>query len=688
MATSGAPETSSGRQRLRWQVADATPPGCTQQSLFDEPERVIGKGEFRGLEFLHVRARSIINRVDSRSPVPFEHTINAYRGCSHACTYCVSGDTAVLMADGRTKRISEVRPGDRVYGTERRGRYRRYVLTDVIDHWSTIKRAYRITMADGTQLVASADHRILSDRGWKHVTGAECGEARRAFLTPNNRLIGTGQFWDMPKHDDEYKRGYLCGMIRGDGSIGHYTYDRPGRDGTVHRFRLALVDLEALDRSRDFLEDLGVKTRTFVFHPGGSTTRRAMAIRTSSKRSVDAIEELIRWEAEPTDEWSKGFLAGIFDAEGSCSRGILRISNTDAEIVDQITTSLRRFGIPCVIERTNTAREKPLLVVRVPGGIREHLRFFHTVDPAITRKRAVEGAALKVWTPNALRVKEIEDLGIEIPMYDITTGTGDFIANGVVSHNCFARPTHEYLGLNTGSDFDRIIVVKVNAVERLRAELLPSRWAGHHIAMGTNTDPYQRAEGKYRLTRGIVEALGEAGNPFSILTKGTLVLRDLDVLTAAAERTKVELAFSIGTLDEDVWRAMEPGTPHPRKRVEAVARLNEAGIPCGVLVAPILPGLSDDPARIDEVVGACVDAGARSITPVLLHLRPGVREHYLAALAEHRPDLVARHRAMYSRGAYASTAERERVRALVRAAVDRHRGSRRPPPMSLRFDRG
>ncbi|HEY3095538.1 MAG TPA: radical SAM protein [Acidimicrobiia bacterium] len=255
---------------------------------------------------------------------------------------------------------------------------------------------------------------------------------------------------------------------------------------------------------------------------------------------------------------------------------------------------------------------------------------------------------------------------------------------------CFARPTHEYLNLNPSTDFDRVIVVKVNAVEKLRAELAPRRWQGDHIAMGTNTDPYQRAEGKYRLTQGIIEVLGEARNPFSILTKGTLVLRDLDRLVEASKRTDVELCFSIGTLDEEVWRATEPGTPHPRKRVEAVARLNDAGIPCGVLVAPILPGLSDRGEQLDDVVRACVDAGAPSISPVLLHLRPGVKEHYLAWLADARPDLLDQHQRLY-RGSYAPARERDHVTQLVRDLVHKHRrGSTgaKAPRLSSRFDPG
>jgi len=243
---------------------------------------------------------------------------------------------------------------------------------------------------------------------------------------------------------------------------------------------------------------------------------------------------------------------------------------------------------------------------------------------------------------------------------------------------CFARPTHEYLGMNLGEDFDRRIVVKVNAVERVRAELSPGRWAGDHIAMGTNTDPYQRCEGKYRLTQGIVGELASAGNPFSILTKSTLILRDLDLLVDAARHIPVRVNFSIGTLDDDVWRMSEPGTPRPQRRIEAVARLNEAGVPCGVLVAPVLPGISDAPEQLDAVIKACVDAGARSITPLLLHLRTGVREHYLEWLAGARPDLLERYRSLYPR-AYASTTTQNDLAATIRALVTGHGGrSARP----------
>jgi DNA repair photolyase len=187
--------------------------------------------------------------------------------------------------------------------------------------------------------------------------------------------------------------------------------------------------------------------------------------------------------------------------------------------------------------------------------------------------------------------------------------------------------------------------------------------------MGTNTDPYQSAEGKYHLTQGIIRTLSDAANPFSILTKSTLVLRDLALLVTAAERTDVRLDMSIGTLDREVWRLTEPGTPPPERRIDAVRRLNEAGVACGVLVAPVLPGLSDGDDQVRSVVTACLDAGAVSVAAVPLHLRPGVKDHYLGWLATARPDLVARHERLFARGAYQPEKERSRIARLASSVM-------------------
>jgi len=251
---------------------------------------------------------------------------------------------------------------------------------------------------------------------------------------------------------------------------------------------------------------------------------------------------------------------------------------------------------------------------------------------------------------------------------------------------CFARPTHTYLDMNAGRDFETKIVVKVNAPEVLRRELAAKRWKGEHIAMGSGTDPYQRAEGRYTLMRGIMKALIDHRNPFSILTKGTLILRDLDLLQRAAEVAPVSAAFSIGTLDEGVWRETEPGTPHPKARIEAIRTLTEAGIPTGVLMAPILPGISDRPEQLREVVEAAIDAGATHVSPILLHLRPGVREEFLPWLKEAHPDLVPRYLQMYQHP-YGPKAMREGLGRQVSSMVSAAGGIRRGVEPARRFFR-
>lgn len=658
---------------VRWRVEEGEEP---QAALFppgagEVVERRPGQGSFRGMEFLHVRAKTIINTLAS-SPLPFRHTVNAYRGCSHACTYCLSADTPVLLANGRHVPIADLKVGDLVYGTTPQGAHRRYVPTPVLAHWSTTKPAYRMLLADGTELVSSADHRFLTGRGWKHVTAGGQGRHRRPHLTTGQSLLGVGGFVAPPADSPDYRQGYLCGIVRGDRHLGSYRYaPRPGGPERGHRFRLALADLEPLSRAQRYLHDFGVETSTFVSTEETNGRLAVRAIRTQRATAVERIRALVAWPDHVSDDWSKGFLAGVFDAEGSRSCGVLRIANTDDEIIDWTKVCLQRFAFDYALEATRD-RVRDLRYVRVRGGLRQHLRLFHLVDPAITRKMTIDGTALK--SDADLRITAIERLGTDIPMFDITTGTGDFIANGVVSHNCFARPSHAWLELDIDEGFDRQVVVKVNAVERLRYELAPRHWKGDPIAMGTNTDPYQRCEGIYSLTRGLIEVLTEARNPFSVLTKSTLVLRDVELLAEASRRTDVKVNLSIATLDTAVWRATEPGTPHPLRRVEAVARLRDAGVHCGVLVAPVLPGLSDGADQLEAVVAACTEAGASDISGgQVVYLKAGTREVFLEHLGRTHPELVERYEALYQ-GTYAPKELRREVGRRLGRALDRHRG--------------
>jgi DNA repair photolyase len=460
---------------MRWndlteqeQGQQPTLPGAVMRT-FDTPG-------FSGMTFYEVRAKSLINHVKG-GRLPFEYTINPYRGCTHACTYCLLGDTPILMAGGQERPLASLSIGDEIIGTVQDGRTHREVETKVLAKWPTLKSAYRVVLADGRRIVASGDHRFLTNRGWRHVANVMFGPQKRPYLTVGNLLVGRNQ-----------------------------------------------------------------------------------------------------------------------------------------EVVE---------------------------------------------------------------------VSAIEPLGRDLPMWDITTGTGDFIANGVISHNCFARHTHTYLDLDAGHDFDSKIVVKVNAVELLRRELAAPSWKGHSIAMGTNVDVYQRAEGRYALMPGILKALREWSNPFSILTKSTLILRDLPLIRAASERARVSIAFSVGFTDERLWRLVESGTPSPLRRMDAVRQFTDAGMRVGVMMAPILPGLSDTDEEIDRTVRGLVGAGAASITPLVLHLRPGAREWFMGWLHRERPDLIPLYERVYRGRSYASTDFQRLVTARVRRACRRHGLDPRDEPARL-----
>ena len=472
-------QTDTGRD----EQAPAAPP--LPLPLAGGVRRTFDTPGFAGITFYEIRAKSIINKVPGQSRVPFQWTLNPYRGCTHACTYCLAGNTPIRMADGSTRALARLRIGDEICGTERRGRTRRYVTTTVLAHWKTVKPAFRVRLADGTDIVASGDHRFLTGHGWKHVAGAANGLGHWPYLVEGDRLVGA---------------------------------------------------------------------------------------------SADGADR--------------------------CAR------------------------------------------IRIEGH--------------------------PVTTHPGLAVVSVASLGTEITMFDITTGTGDFLAAGVVSHNCFARNTHTYLDLDAGRDFDTQVVVKVNAPDLLRRELAAPRWAGGHIAMGTNVDCYQRAEGRYQLMPGIIRALRDFGNPFSILTKGTLILRDLPLLREAATVTSVGLSMSIGFVDEAMWRSVERGTPSPRRRLDAVRTMSDAGFAVSVLMAPILPGLTDTDESIDATVKAIAESGAASVTPLPLHLRPGAREWYLAWLADAHPELLQRYRRLFGSGSYQADAAQRDTTARVRMAARRY----------------
>ncbi|KUI24585.1 radical SAM protein [Mycobacterium sp. IS-1496] len=249
---------------------------------------------------------------------------------------------------------------------------------------------------------------------------------------------------------------------------------------------------------------------------------------------------------------------------------------------------------------------------------------------------------------------------------------------------CFARPTHEYLDFDVGADFDSQVVVKTNVVDVLRRELRRPSWTGDTVALGTNTDPYQRAEGRYALMPGIIAALRDSSTPFSILTKGTLLRRDLPLIAEAAQRVPVSVAVSLAVGDPDLHRNVEPGTPSPQARLALIAAIREAGLDCHVMVAPVLPHLTDSVAHLDALLGEIAAVGARSATVFGLHLRGSTRGWFMAWLARAHPELVGEYRALYRRGAYLPADYREMLRTRAAPLLRKHglTGSpRRPEPL-------
>jgi DNA repair photolyase len=387
-------------------------------------------------------ARSIISRNDSPD-IGFGQSINPYRGCEHACIYCLGGDTPILMADGSERALAEVRVGDAVIGTQVVGADRRYTGTTVLAHWSTTKLAHRMVLANGNQLLASADHRFLGENDWGFVAPGELGSQ----LSSNDKLMG------------------------------------PGR---------------------------------------------------GSRQNIIA--------------------AAV------------------------------------------------------------------TADPE-----------------NA--IARIESLGTSMRLFDITTGTGDFIANGVVSHNCYARPSHGYVGLSPGLDFETKIFYKADAAKLLEKELAAPKYRCSPIMLGANTDPYQPLEKKLKVTRSILEVLLRCKHPVNITTKGALVARDVDLLSALARDNLVRVMFSIPTLDPDMKRILEPRAAAAAAKLKAMRVLADAGVEVGVLVAPIIPVLTEH--EIESVLEAARAAGASLAGYTMLRLPWEVKDLFREWLAEHFPERAA-----------------------------------------------
>src|SRR4051794_29363045 len=319
--------------------------------------------------------------------------------------------------------------------------------------------------------------------------------------------------------------------------------------------------------------------------------------------------------------------------------------------------------------------------LRIDHGSEEEARLAGYRDPAVIRRfDAPEAMDIRFYEVRAKSALNRVPKTSQVP-FRWTVNPYRGCSHACVF--CFARPTHTYLDFDAGRDFEKEIVVKVNVPEVLRAELKRPSWTHEHVALGTNTDPYQWVEGRYKLMPGIWEAFRDTRTPCSVLTKSPLLLRDLALMKEIRDRgIPISANLSVPTLDEKAWRASEPHTPNPRARLEAVGELNRNGIPSGILIAPLMPGINDAPEQVERILELAAENGATGVSGIALHLRGEVRGIFMDWLRSYRPDLVERYEKLYARGAYASPAERERLAALVR------RGQRALPPPDDRYGAG
>ncbi|HJQ70304.1 MAG TPA: hypothetical protein VKA70_15105 [Blastocatellia bacterium] len=553
-----------------------------------------------------IQPKSVLNRSGMGG-----FTLNPYVSCTVGCAYCVEGDTLVSMTDGTTKPIKDLLIGESIIGVRRDDRddgswSYRYAQATVLNKTESLKEAFEVALENNNSVICSGDHRWLTDRGWKYTTGNMHGEGRRAYLTVNNFIRGVGHALRTPHETEDYRRGYLAGLIRGDGLLAKYDYSgkytrhcrkKAQAKDVQHHFRLALSDIEALKRAKEYLSGFGVETRDFEFC-NRNGNKPIHAIRNHSRTAFETITALIA--NRESSEWLRGWLAGIFDAEGSFSR-VVRVSNTDEQMLRITLEAFASLGLRTVREdRVGMASN-----IRLRGGLDEIARFFQLTAPAITRKCDISTTSVR----RATRIVEIRPLGKVIPMFDITTSTENFIANGLISHNCYVpQMPHMQAEARTWGTY---VDIKQDAPRLLERQLARFK-KPTTVFMSTATDPYQPVEERYLITRSMLEVFERhPEHALFILTKQSLVERDAEII---ARLPRAAVGMSISVIDDDLAQVIEPWAPVTSERLATIARLTERGITTYVLWAPaIVPAPMTTEFVIDSV-SRVRESGARALS--------------------------------------------------------------------------
>jgi len=628
--------------------------------------------------FYRDASRTVLVR-NSSPDVGFTWSINPYRGCEHGCTYCLGPDTPILYADMTWRPIGEVRAGDALVGFDELpepGKTRKLRRSIVEAVWWSRQPTSRL-VTDRAEVTTTAEHRWLQERDFRWSRTEQLSPGRRLRSLP----VVTAE-----AIDDDYRVGYIAGLSLGDGTFRYEPGWRSNRLGyPMAYWRIALVDDEPLARVADYVRRFGVDARTRPFFAGAPNRKPMKKVETRSLSSLAILHGLLRVERD-SRSYRKGFVAGFFDAEGH-SGDVLRISQVDLSVLERVRGYARSLGFDFKLE----PRLRGASTLRLVGRIIDRIRFFSVCRPAIARKlEAVLGREMNA-DPEPIRNIEV---GPRRDVVDIQTSTRTFFAAGLATHNCYARPSHEYLGFSAGLDFERRILVKDDAPELLRKTFAAPRWEPDVVALSGNTDCYQPVERRLGITRRCLEVFAEFRNPVAVITKSALVARDADLLGALASDGAAHVFCSVTTLDPDLARRMEPRASSPERRIEAIAKLASAGVPVGVMVAPVIAGLND--AEIPRILEAAAGAGARSASWVLLRLPQPVDEIFVRWLEERLPEKKQRvlshiratrdgrlsdstfGRRMRGQGEYAA-----QIAALFATAARKHGLGQRLPPLDV-----
>jgi DNA repair photolyase len=587
-----------------------------------DPEESGSLPHDRETRYLRDASRSILTRNDSPD-VGFEWSLNPYRGCVHGCAYCLVPETSILYADLNWRPLGDVEVGDLLLGFDEfpdPGRDRKLRTSVVEDVWWSRKPTLRV-IGEETEVVTTEDHRWLRSNGrWAPTRRLQRGTALRRLPVPSVDVT----------EDEDYRAGYITGISLGDATFRFQPNWRSDKLGFPSAYwRLALTDEEPLRRTARYLQSFRVEVKVRPFQASSLSRRPLRKVETRSLGALARLDAILRRE-RPTPSYRRGFLAGFFDAEGH-NGSSLRVYQKGHALLDRFRSYAASLGLDFALEgawKGNGCRS-----LRLTGSFAQRMRFFAECRPAIQRK----WDSLLGWRPPTEPEPVVAvEKGRPMDVVDIQTTTGTFFAAGLATHNCYARPSHEYLGFSPGLDFESRIMVKEEAPALLRKELSRPRWRPTPLALSAITDAYQPVERKLALTRRCLEVLEACGHPVAVITKSRLVTRDVDLLASLAARDAAHVTLSVTTLDRRLQRALEPRASPPEHRLEAIRTLAVAGIPVAVNVAPIIPGLTDH--EIPSILEAAAEAGATSAGRVLLRLPWAVKELFEEWLRSHVPD--------------------------------------------------